>query len=56
MKSSAYPLVYRQPLYMNCIPFLKENLQPTTAVTFQKSQPTLQIRAFALWHHNPILL
>ena len=28
MKSSADPLFYRQPTYMNCPPFLKENLEP----------------------------
>ena len=29
MKSSAYPIFYRQPIYMNCPPFLKENHEPS---------------------------
>ena len=39
MKSSAYPLLYRQPPYMNCSPFLKENLEPPLSMIFQKSKP-----------------
>ena len=41
MKSSAYPLLHRQPPYINCLPFLKENLEPSPAMIFQKSQPAL---------------
>ena len=41
MKSNAYPLFYRQPLYMNYLPFLKENLEPPASMIFQKSQPPL---------------
>ena len=41
MKSSADPLFYRQPTYMNCPPFLKENLEPPPFMIFQISQPHL---------------
>ena len=44
MKSSAYPLFYRQLPYMNCPPFLKENLEPHPSIIFQKSQLPLQIK------------
>ena len=41
MKSSAYPLFYRQRPYMNCPAFLKKNLEPPPSMIFKKSQPPL---------------
>ena len=43
MESRAYRPFYREPPYMNYPPFLQESLD-SPSMTFQKSQPPLQIR------------